>query len=165
MLGPVSSPPRTIRLTVPGELRYRDVAVRAVAAACRLVGEDRAASAGPTGVAIDLSSPWDAEVVSAFSEIFNNIAIHAYRGGGGEITIEMSPARDHLAITVCDHGCAFDLAAVKAPELDALPEGGMGIHIARACLDELDYTPGPPNIWRLTKYQHARRNRPPTSQG
>jgi anti-sigma regulatory factor (Ser/Thr protein kinase) len=163
----------TIRLTVPGELRFRDVAVRAVAAACRLVGADRAATGAPTDHALDLSDHWDAEVVSAFSEIFNNIAIHAYgAGAAGDIAIEMTPARDHLAIVVSDHGAAFDLSQIPSPELESLPEGGMGIHIARACVDELHYTAGPPNTWRLTKYHaeagahpHARRPRPTTSQG
>ena len=28
---------------------------------------------------------------------------------------------------------------------------GMGIHIARALLDEVIYEPGPPNLWRLHK--------------
>lgn len=164
---------RTIRLTVPGELRFRDVAVRTVAAACRLVGAARAAADAPTGGTLDLTDHWDAEVVSAFSEVFNNIVMHAYgTASSGEITIEMTPGRDHLAIVLSDQGSTFDLAAVPAPELDALPEGGMGIHIAQACLDELAYTPGPPNVWRLTKYQKhtsdevaARPRRSTTSQG
>ena len=38
-------------------------------------------------------------------------------------------------------------------ELDdaSLPEGGMGIHIAKTMLDEITYEPGPPNLWRLLK--------------
>jgi hypothetical protein len=110
-----------IRLIVPGELRFRDVAVRAVAAACRLVGDGRAPNGGP---ALDLSE-----------------------------RIELLPARDHLAITISDSGSSFDPSQVATPELELLPEGGMGIHIARACVDVLDYMPGPPrNVWRLTKY-------------
>ena len=150
----------TIQLTVPGNLRFRDVAIRAVAAACRLVGQDRpdrtsavTRTAGGTGVGLDLKEQFDRELVSAFSEIFNNIAIHGYaNNGGGSICIELEPATDHLIVDIQDNGLTFDPDQVPAPELDALPEGGMGIHIARACVDELDYTPGPPNRWRLTKY-------------
>jgi len=42
-------------------------------------------------------------------------------------------------------------------ELDdeSLPEGGMGIHIAKTMLDEMTYEPGPPNLWRLCKRLHA----------
>lgn len=95
------------------------------------------------------------------SEIFNNIAIHGYGGEGtGDVTLEMTIRGDRLVIVISDQGSAFDPSQVPLPELDALPEGGMGIHIARACMDELDYTPGPPNVWRLTKYTAGSSRRP-----
>ncbi|HLT03134.1 MAG TPA: ATP-binding protein [Geminicoccaceae bacterium] len=157
-----------IRLSLPAELRFRDVAMRAVAEACRLVGRPRTAEGSFTGSAasttqrLDLSDRFAAEMVSAVSEIFNNIAIHGYGGSGaGEIAMEMTVAPDHLAIQISDHGTAFDPSQVPDPELDSLPEGGMGIHIAKACVDELDYTPGPPNVWRMIKFRkQARRSRP-----
>jgi serine/threonine-protein kinase RsbW len=149
-----------IRLSLPADLRYRDVAVRAVAEACRLVSRSRYAHgssprvhAATTTQTLDLSDRFAAEVVSAVSEIFNNIAIHGYGGdGSGDVTLEMRIRGDRLVIVISDLGSAFDPSQVPLPELDSLPEGGMGIHIARACMDELDYTPGPPNVWRLTKY-------------
>ena len=60
-----------------------------------------------------------------------------------------------LGGAVKDHGKPFDIDGV-APlpaELDeeSLPEGGMGIHIAKTMLDEMTYEPGPPNLWRLLK--------------
>jgi serine/threonine-protein kinase RsbW len=158
-----------IRLTMPADLRYRDVAVRAVAEACRLVSRSRYAHgshpqspSASTTQTLDLSDRFAAEVVSAVSEIFNNVAIHGYGGeGSGDVTLEMRIRGDRLVILISDQGSAFDPSQVPLPELDALPEGGMGIHIARACMDELDYTPGPPNVWRLTKYTAgaARRQR------
>jgi serine/threonine-protein kinase RsbW len=146
-----------IRLTLPADLRYRDVAVRLVAEACRMIVRPRPTQPSPTSTMsstqLDLSDRFSAEMVSAVSEIFNNIAIHGFADRpAGDIAIEMTVARDHLAIEICDHGAAFDLSQVPKPELDKLPEGGMGIHIAKACVDELDYTPGPPNVWRMTKY-------------
>lgn len=140
-------PPITLR--VPASLRYRDVAVRSITAACHLIGNkntDRSAES------IDLQRTFDGEFVSAFSEIFNNIAIHAYRGSGeGEINLTMTPSEDQLLVEITDSGSTFDIESVPPPPDDDLPEGGMGIHIARACLDELFYKPGPPNVWRLTK--------------
>jgi len=146
-----------IQLTCPADLRYRDVAVRAVAEACRLVSRSRYAHGSQESAVssqpLDLSDRFAAEVVSAVSEIFNNIAIHGYRGeGSGDVTLELRIRGDCLVILISDEGSAFDPSQVPLPELDALPEGGMGIHIARACMDELDYTPGPPNVWRLIKY-------------
>jgi serine/threonine-protein kinase RsbW len=164
IVGPTMGAPSTIRLTAPGTLRHRAIAVRVVAEACRLVSRPEEGPARPEQLAggYDLVDPFDAAVVSAFAEVFNNIAIHAYqrRGTGDvELTIIVSPGNlspggtdpAGIVVEIRDHGEPFDLGAVPAPELDSLPEGGMGIHIARALLDEVDYEPGPPNLWRLVK--------------
>lgn len=144
----------TIRLIVPGTLHYRAVAVRVVAEAARLVSSS--IRRDPDDVfGIDVTDPFDTAVVSAFMEIFNNVAIHAYnRVGGGSIEIAVTPGERELVIEVRDTGDPFDIDdVVPLAELDAenLPEGGMGIHIAKTMLDEMTYVPGPPNLWRLRK--------------
>jgi len=144
-----------IRLTVPGTLRYRPVAVRVVAEAARLVSASVRADPKDQLV-LDVRDPFDTAVVSAFMEIFNNIAIHAYqRRGGGTIDIEITLTADDILIEVKDSGRPFDLDnVVPLPtdlDEDALPEGGMGIHIAKTMLDDMTYEPGPPNQWRLYK--------------
>jgi serine/threonine-protein kinase RsbW len=144
----------TIRLSVPGTLAYRAIAVRVVAESCRLVSAPHidAATAPAIDPSYDLRHPFDAEFVSAFAEIFNNIAIHAYqRRGGGDVELAIWHEADLLTVEIRDQGQPFDIAAVQRPDLDSLPEGGMGIHIARALLDQVDYEPGPPNLWRLVK--------------
>jgi anti-sigma regulatory factor (Ser/Thr protein kinase) len=148
-----------IRLSVPGMLRYRPIAVRTVAEAARLVSgspprDPKNPATDP--LALDVRHPFDTAVVSAFMEIFNNIAIHAYqRKGGGAIEIEIWPSQDEIVIEVKDDGRPFDIGDVVAlpAQLDeeTLPEGGMGIHIAKTMLDEMTYEPGPPNLWRLCK--------------
>jgi serine/threonine-protein kinase RsbW len=144
-----------IRLTVPGTLHYRAIAVRVVAEAARLVS--KSALRDPDDpLATDVRDPFDTAVVSAFMEIFNNIAIHAYqRAGGGAIEISLTPSERDLLIEVRDHGQAFDIEDVRPLPVDldehSLPEGGMGIHIAKTMLDEMTYEPGPPNRWRLRK--------------
>jgi len=100
--------------------------------------------------------PFDTAVVSAFMEIFNNVAIHAYRRkGGGMIEIAITPTDRELVIEIRDTGTPFDIDGVPPlpDELtdETLPEGGMGIHIAKTMLDEVTYEPGPPNRWRLCK--------------
>ena len=151
----VPSPMAPIRLTVPGTLRYRDVAVRIVAEAARLVSCSSQRSPNDP-LDHDVRDPFDTAVVSAFMEIFNNVAIHAYqRKGGGSIEIAITPGERELVIEIKDHGDPFDMDEV-APlptemDADSLPEGGMGIHIAKTMLDEVTYEPGPPNLWRLCK--------------
>jgi len=153
----------SIRISVPGTLRYRGVAVRVVAEAARLVsgsgGRDpKNPMVDPLmdPLSHDIRHPFDTAVVSAFMEIFNNIAIHAYqRKGGGTIELDITPSKDALVIEVRDEGRPFDIddVAPLPTELDeeSLPEGGMGIHIAKTMLDEMTYAPGPPNLWRLCK--------------
>ncbi len=144
-----------IRLTVPGTLLYRGIAVRVVAEAARLVS--RSDRRDPNDMlSIDVRDPFDTAVVSAFAEIFNNVAIHAYqRRGGGVIELAITPSDGELLIELKDHGKTFNIDGVTPlpNELDeaSLPEGGMGIHIAKTMLDEVTYEPGPPNLWRLVK--------------
>jgi anti-sigma regulatory factor (Ser/Thr protein kinase) len=152
----------TIRLSVPGTLRYRPIAVRTVAEAARLVSGSAQRDKSPLmdPLTHDVRHPFDTAVVSAFMEIFNNIAIHAYqRKGGGRIEMEIALSKDALIIEVRDEGRPFDIDGVaELPEElddDSLPEGGMGIHIAKTMLDEMTYEPGPPNLWRLCKRLHA----------
>jgi serine/threonine-protein kinase RsbW len=146
--------PPPIRLVVPGSLRYRAIAVRVVAEAARLVSCSKTDPNDPN--AHNVQDPFDTAVVSAFMEIFNNVAIHAYkRRASGMIELTLTPTDSELTIEIKDQGTAFDIDGV-APlpdELDAdsLPEGGMGIHIAKTMLDEVHYEPGPPNLWRLCK--------------
>jgi anti-sigma regulatory factor (Ser/Thr protein kinase) len=163
--------PAPIKLSVPGTLRYRPIAVRVVAEAARLVSGSPAlkpisaehAHDHDHGVhddhfadSIDVRDPFDTAVVSAFMEIFNNVAIHAYkRRDTGTIELVITPGERELVIEIKDQGAPFDLEGVAAlpDELDedSLPEGGMGIHIAKTMLDEMTYEPGPPNVWRLSK--------------
>lgn len=141
----------TISLTVPGRLEFRSVAVRVVAEACRMVSG--ASVSDEHSVAYEVRHPFDTAFVSAFMEIFNNIAIHAYqRRGSGNIEVRAVLEPNQLTVELRDTGGTFDVGSVPTPALDALPEGGMGIHIARTMLDEVEYIPGPPiNLWRLKK--------------
>ncbi|HLL24396.1 MAG TPA: ATP-binding protein [Kofleriaceae bacterium] len=144
----------TIRLSVPGTLRYRGIAVRAVAETARLVSGSTPRDPNDPLVD-DVRHPFDTAVVSAFMEIFNNVVIHAYRRKTGIIEIAMTATDEELVIEIRDTGTPFDIDGV-APLPDeltdeTLPEGGMGIHIAKTMLDDVTYEPGPPNQWRLSK--------------
>jgi len=150
---------RLIRLTAPCSLRHRALAVRLVAEACRLVRGER--SGDDLGPGFDVRDPFDVAVVSAFAEIYNNVALHACAGMiEPQVELRIMADDDGLTVELVDPGRAFDPANVASPDLDALPEGGMGLHIARAMLDTVDYEPGPPNLWRLTKRRPARADQP-----
>jgi serine/threonine-protein kinase RsbW len=67
------------------------------------------------------------------------------------VTIEVEPKADLLEIRIIDNGTSFDLAAVPTPELDDLPESGMGLFIIRSFMDDVAYRSGPPNVLYLRK--------------
>jgi anti-sigma regulatory factor (Ser/Thr protein kinase) len=134
-----------IRLTLPGTLEYRPLAVRVIAEAARLV----------SGTEQGRYAAFDTAVVSAFMEIFNNVAVHAYERAPGTVEIEVSFTPEEMVIDVTDYGTPFDPRDVRPLPLEiddeTLPESGMGMHIATAMVDELAYHPGPPNLWRMSK--------------
>jgi serine/threonine-protein kinase RsbW len=132
------------------------VVVRTVAAACRLVGTDRLAAlvADDDHHRLDLSDDFDAKMVSAFSEVFNNIVLHGYsEDAAGEVEIELEPGADSLVVRVIDHGRSFDLDRVERPDIDDMPEHGLGLFIIEACVDEFAYAAGPPNVATLVKHR------------
>jgi serine/threonine-protein kinase RsbW len=134
-----------IQLWVPGELKYRALVVHAVAAACRLVG-----AGGPQRS--PGSRRFDDEVISAFGEAFNNVAIHGYRGRvRGDVHIEIEPSEGAIEIRIKDFGASFDLSRVPPPKIDDLPESGLGVFIMRSFMDEVSYRPGSPNVLSLSK--------------
>jgi serine/threonine-protein kinase RsbW len=125
-----------------GTLDHRDVTLRAVSAACKLVTR---CPEGPTW------NEFRMQVVSAVSEAFNNVVLHSYRGRvDGIIEIEIRTRRDRIAIDMRDFGSSFDPTKVPMPDFDSLPESGLGLFIIRAFM-EISYTPGRPNVLTLTK--------------
>lgn len=91
-------------------------------------------------------------ITTAFGEAFNNIVIHAYKGrSDGLLDVEAELGRDHMTLKLSDDGFHADLASVEAPDLDALPEGGLGIFMINALVDEVVYASGTPNVLSLTK--------------
>jgi serine/threonine-protein kinase RsbW len=126
---------------VPSRLEYRDLAIRLVASACKLV---------PNG-----GDDFSNEVISAFSEALNNVVIHGGASKGGEIEIEIEPRDDRLTIRMMDYGKSFDPRDAPAPDLDSLPESGLGVFIMRSFMDDVSYRGGAPNTLSMTKFLKA----------
>jgi len=127
-----------IRLQVPSRLEYRDLAIRTVASACKLVPRVR--------------DDFSHGVISAFSEALNNVVLHGYGIDGGDIQIEIEVGRDRLIICLMDYGRSFDLEAVPPPDLESLPESGLGVFIMRSFMDDVTYVGGIPNRLSMTKF-------------
>ena len=81
-------------------------------------------------------------VVSAFTEAYTNVVKHAYRDtpSNGEISVEVNKLDDCLEILISDSGNKFEFEKVPSPDLDALPEGGMGIYIMKQFMENVTYS-------------------------
>jgi serine/threonine-protein kinase RsbW len=108
------------------------------------------------------SLPVDQEVLAdlklAVTEACGNAVRHAYRAGEGSVGVAFVVAGDRLEMIVEDEG-----SGIALPPLDAewaasggsLPEGGMGMAIIRAIVDELevrDGADGQGTVVHMTKY-------------
>ena len=131
-----------MRIELSGILTHRDIALRAVSAACKLVTPQ------PYGRAWN---DFQVKVVSAVGEAFNNIVEHGYqRDPEGLIQIDVRILPERIEIDMRDWGASFDPKLVPLPDLDGLPEGGLGLFIIQSFM-ELSYTPGRPNVLTLSK--------------
>ena len=132
-----------VYLEVPGRIECRDVVLRTVSAACKLIAratEKQAASA--------LSM----HVVSAVGEAYNNIVLHGYAGREpGSIQLNIENVSECVRVVIRDTGASFDPSQCLPPDLAALPESGLGIFVMRSMVDELSYVAGSPNVLTLVK--------------
>jgi serine/threonine-protein kinase RsbW len=117
-------------------------------AAIRAFIEEACANAGaPPSACFDLKL--------AVDEACSNIIEHGYAGrAGGSIAIACEKTEDGVRVTIVDQGKGFNPAAVSAPDLSAGWEdravGGLGWHLIRRSVDEVDYGPNPGGGNRLT---------------
>lgn len=119
----------TFRFVVPGRLEYRDAARAFLAYVC---GRLSASGRLPTDFAH--------RIISAFVEAFNNAVIHAYEGTApGPVQVDLEVRQRVLSVQVSDQGRSFVPHEVPEPDLESLPEGGLGLFIIRSFMDRVHY--------------------------
>jgi serine/threonine-protein kinase RsbW len=134
--------PSLIRMEMIGRLQHRDLVLRSVAAACKLVTPPADSNA---------LQEFRMQVVTAVGEAFNNIVLHSYAGReDGIVEMDIKTQPDHISIEFRDWGDSFDPDAVPLPDLENLPESGLGIFIIKTLMD-ISYAPGKPNVLTLSK--------------
>ncbi len=140
-----------IRLKVPCSLDYRDIALRTLAGACKLVRPRRATDPRPH------DQDFEDQVVTAFGEAFTNVVLHGAGADPVDVEMEIETFPDRIEVRLIDHGKPFELSALPAPDLDELPESGLGVHIMKSWMDDVSYQkgdPGPsraPNVLTMKK--------------
>lgn len=84
-------------------------------------------------------------IALAIDEAVTNVIRHGYEGrpdGWIEISFETVRRGDSvgLQITVCDEGKQVDPATICGRDLDDIRPGGLGTHIIKSVMDEVEYT-------------------------
>ena len=134
-----------ICLEVPGIIECRDMVLRTVSSACKLIIPDTSANAARC-------REFTAHLVSAVGEAYNNIVLHGYAGREtGSVKVQIENCSEWMRVIIKDWGAGFDPAQALPPDLEALPESGLGVFIMRSFVDEISYTAGSPNVLTLMK--------------
>ena len=97
-----------------------------------------------------------AALVLAVGELCANSIEHAYEGRGGQpIHVSIVGLEDRLVLEVEDFGRAFEAARYVEPDLDALPDHGLGIHLVHRIADSVsvDVQRERGTRWTLVKFR------------
>jgi serine/threonine-protein kinase RsbW len=103
-----------------------------------------------------------ADLVQAVDEAATNAIVHGQAGKPGWVEVGFTTRGDQFIVTVSDDGPPFDPTTVPSPDLSVHPAerrpGGMGVLLARLCVDELAYRPRPGGGNILTLVRRFERN-------
>jgi serine/threonine-protein kinase RsbW len=131
--------PDLMKMSVPGKPEYIVTVRMAVASMASQAG-------------FDIEAIEDIKV--AVSEACSNTVEHAGETDIHEYSVEFERAEESLTITVSDAGSGYDTDTYQEPDTNDLRDGGLGIFIIRALMDEVNITsePGAGTNIRMTKY-------------
>src|SRR5512147_623828 len=123
------SPAATVRtLRIPSDVGRLAEVRELVRSAATAAGADRA---------------YVGDLVQAVDETATNAIVHGHAGRGGWIEVRVADEGDRLVVTIEDDAPTFDPTSVPEPDLSVPPErrrpGGMGVHLARLCVDEIGH--------------------------
>lgn len=98
--------------------------------------------------------PAVSQVVLAVDEAIGNVIKHGYDGRPGQpidVSIETicRGERKGLEVTVCDCGRQVDPEKIVGRRLEDVRPGGLGTHIIRSVMDEVEYSLGRPRGMKL----------------
>ncbi|CAA7615845.1 SpoIIE family protein phosphatase [Magnetospirillum sp. SS-4] len=89
------------------------------------------------------------DVVLAVDEACQNVIRHAYRGGDGDIVVHVGREDDLLVIRLMDFAPPVEVSKIRPRPLDEVRPGGLGIHLMRSVMDQVDFLPPPAGIGNL----------------
>ena len=101
---------------------------------------------------LDASKTYDIDL--AVTELVTNSLVHGYPEKSGWIGMEIRLAQQGLIVRICDRAPEFDPTNIAPPDLSLPLEkrtlGGMGIHLIRQIVVQMDYCRLPEGINEIT---------------
>lgn len=83
-------------------------------------------------------------VLVALDEVISNIFCHGYEGCSGPVELSVALEGEYLELRVVDRARPFNPLQRASPDLgqavEHRPIGGLGIHLVRALIDDVEYT-------------------------
>jgi serine/threonine-protein kinase RsbW len=95
-----------------------------------------------------------AALVLAVGELCNNSIEHAYQGVRGRpVHVRVQARPGEVVIEVEDFGKPFAAERYREPDLDTVPEGGLGLFLVRTIVDRMSVDVRRPSgtLWTLVK--------------
>ena len=87
------------------------------------------------------------DIVQAVDEAATNAIVHGYEGRPGWLEVGASVEDGRFVVRLEDGAREFDPTTVPEPDMSVSPmdrrPGGMGVHLMRACTDDLSHRPRP----------------------
>lgn len=104
------------------------------------------------GVSADTAT----KLMIAFDEVISNILNHGASAADPQISVRLVATDSGITAEVRDDGPAFDPLSLPAPDttlpLEQRPIGGLGIHLVRELMDNVEYfRDGEMNLLRFAK--------------
>lgn len=94
------------------------------------------------------------DLVVAVDDAAANVINHGYGGRPGPLEVEVSGDDDEVVVRLRDRAPVFDPTTRPAPDLGAplgrRAPGGLGIHLARTCVDRMEHRRRPGSGNELT---------------
>jgi serine/threonine-protein kinase RsbW len=96
----------------------------------------------------------------AVDEACTNVIEHGYAGAAGAITVFFESEGDAVRVSIRDRGRSFEPSRVRSADVTSgwedRPVGGLGWHLIRQSVDEINYERDPSGENRLTLVKRSR---------
>ncbi len=118
--------------------------------------------------AAPLDPELEADLKLAVTEACGNVVRHAYTDGEGIVTVALHVTENELEMVVEDQGIGIEAPTAEEIVSERAREGGMGMAIIRAIVDELEIGPGTDGrgtVVHMTKHLVSEPRSPASEQG